>query len=281
MFKEILKEELGISNTVSLLTLKIKQEISTTYSKNKNNKENYFTLDLTKHDKVTVFGDILNITLQNINIEVFFVVMGNYNDYILSLYTKKYKPVYNIETNQIKLFLYTNKNNNKIKWSELSQTLQHEVEHFYQAYCKGDKIKSDETFEKYEKYQNFIKDKNQYKKLIGFVYYYFDKLEQNAIANELYRKIMDMNKISFIETPEEILKNFSHYKNLNNIKKLIIQIEDNNNGEKDKLMNELNLINKTYSSFLTIAKRTIDEYTKKFGRTLYKAKLDLNKNTFI
>ena len=94
--------------------------------------------------------------------------------------------------------------------------------------------------------------------------------------NQLYREIMDNNKDGLRNNPKDILINNVHYSNINNIKKFIDSL-DNNNIYKDNLKEHLTAISKSYNSFIKTANIVINEYIKKFGRTLYKANKDIDK----
>ena len=92
--------------------------------------------------------------------------------------------------------------------------------------------------------------------------------------NGLYNKIMGTNALSMIEKPEDILKDYVHYLNIDAIRNDIISL-DTDDKRKQMFVNVLNEINKNYDSFIKLANRTIDMYIKGFARTVYKTKKDL------
>ena len=131
-------------------------------------------------------------------------------------------------------------------------------------------------FEKYNKFIDMYQNGDMYQKIIGGIYYFYTKVEQNAIMNGLYREIMEINKFSYISKPIEIVQNNNHFKMIAELKSLFMEIE-NDEMMRDFIIEELEKINKTYKSFERIAKRTFSEYIKKFARTIRKAKKDLEK----
>ena len=271
MLKEIIAEELGISNKVSLLTLRIKNLISNDFAKHKNLESFHYNMPLSNLKYVSVYGNKLTVNFENDKLSVLFFVLDK-NDDAYHVYKSKYSSGYSSDKNQITLYLESF--SNKIVWHESNSTIQHEVEHYFQTYKKGKPLSTREDIVKYNTFIEMFKSNDMYKQLIGGIYYFYTKVEQNAIVNGLYREIMEVNKFSYIEKPIEVLRENKHYKILNKLKHLFNEII-NDDMMKEFISDELKELNKPINSFIKIANITFSEYTKKFSRTLFKAKKDL------
>lgn len=274
MYRDILNEELGISNSVSLLTLKIKNLISNDYAKNFNNYSLIVEYEIIKNSFINLYKNVLNVTFESEDIKIIYYVLNTDNQNLINFYNNKCHSYFS--DNSLILFLSCNLNNNKINWLNYSGILQHEVEHYFQSYKKNSTLLSPIKQQKYNKYVKLAKSNDYIDAIIGFTYYYYTKIEQNAIMNQLYREIMDNNKDGLRNNPKDILINNVHYSNINNIKKFIDSL-DSNNIYKDNLKEHLTVIGKSYNSFIKTANIVINEYIKKFGRTLYKANKDIDK----
>lgn len=274
MYKDILNEELGISNSVSLLTLKIKNLISNDYAKNFNDYSLIIEYEIIKNLYINLYKNVLNVTFESKDIKIIYYVLNTDNQNLINFYNSKCNS--NFSDNSMILFLSCNLNNNKINWPNYSGILQHEVEHYFQSYKKNSILLSPIKQQKYNQYVKLAKSNDYIDAIIGFTYYYYTKIEQNAIMNQLYREIMDNNKDGLRKDPKNILINNIHYSNINTIKKFINSL-DNDNINKDSLKEHLTTIGKSYNSFVKTANIVINEYIKKFGRTLYKANKDIDK----
>ena len=266
MINDILNEELSISNDVKNLTLKIKNLISNDYARNIGFDRCYTTLY--KGLNIEVFSDEIDINYENIHITVLFYILEDATPEII----KKYKTIFHSSSNNkhFKLTLYLTANNGKINWKNNSNDLQHEVEHLFQLFKKGKELLSDKQFAIYDKLRTLTSSDDFFDQVIGFTYYYFTKTEKNAIINGLYGEIMELNTDGAIMDPLEIIKNSPYYRNIQIIKNAI-QDKDN----YDFFEQRLKIVNKTLKQFLRVANTMINEYTKAFGRLLYKVKKDI------
>lgn len=271
MLSEIITEELGISNKVSLLTLRIKNLISNDFAKHKNEESYYYNMPVYKDKYVNVYGNKLIINFENDKLNIIFFILDKNNE-SYPVYKKKYFSNYNGTKNQITLYL--DSYNGKIIWLDSNSTIQHEVEHYFQTYMKGKPLSTKKDITKYNRFIEMFKSDDIYKQLIGGIYYFYTKVEQDAIMNGLYREIMEVNKFSYISKPIEILKENKHYKIISKLKFLFDEI-NNDNMMKEFIKDELTDINKTFDSFVKIANITFSKYIKKFSRTIFKAKKDL------
>ena len=265
MEKDILKEELSISNDVNNITSKIKSIISNDYKQNKDNYSKYKTID---NNLDFVFFNEIVVKYNDININILYHVLITNDEKTFNYYKVKYPS--KSSTYGFNLILFITAYNGYINWKNNSMSLQHEVEHLYQSYKMKKPILSDDKMKEYTIIDTLTNSNNFYDKVIGFTYYYYFKAEKNAIINGLYREIMDANQFALFEDPLNIIKNSPYYNNINLIKSVI-----NNNDKLPLIDLSLSKINKTLKSYLRVANRMIDEYTKAFGRLLYKSKKDI------
>ena len=271
MYKSILNEELGIANEVNDLVIRIKNLISNDYGRNNNNTQKYLLLDKT-NTKYIVYHNTIITNIDNKNIIVEYYILNNKEETIINQFLKDYiSEVFN-GLYKLNLYLTCNSKNNKIDWLKHSGTLQHEIEHLYQFHKKGKNILTDKQISLYKKYNRLMHSDDLYEKIIGFTYYYYCKREKDAFTNTLYRNIIDSfmpgHKIDIMS----IIKKSHVYHNIQIIKNCI-------NDEKNLLQLNERLLkhNKTLEKYLKDANIVINEYTKIFGRLLYKANKDIKK----
>lgn len=266
MINKILNEELSISNDVNDLTIKIKNLISNDYARNIGY-ERCYTI-LYKGFNREVFSNEIIINYDNKSIIVVYYVLEDASQEII----KQYNSIFNSTSNNkiLRLELYLTSHNNKINWRKNSRDLQHEVEHLFQLIKKGKDLLSDKQFGEYNKLKSLTTHNDYYDQIIGYTYYYYNKAEKNAIINGLYREIIDLNTDGLVTDPLEIIKNSPYYYNIQIIKNTI-----ENHKNHEQLENKLKNINKTLKQYLKIANIMIDEYSKAFGRLLYKVKKDI------
>ena len=271
MIKEILEEELGISNEVNNIVLKIKQMISENYHSNKDNISYYFKLPFNEKIITNVFINALIFKYNNYELKIFFNILDVNNENI-KLYKNK-KSSFNYHEKKISLFLTSD--DGKILWKKHSSTLQHEVEHFFQCYMKeGPSINNVNDRAKYKKYADLARKENEIQKSIGLIFYLAYPHEKDAYINGLYRKIMEINDDSYIQEPIEVLKNYQPYIEINNLRKFINKCMSDID-EHYKLLKELQNQYIKYDYFIQKFDSVIHEYIKGFGRVIYKANKDL------
>lgn len=266
MINRILNEELSISNDVNDLTIKIKNLISNDYARNIGC-ERCYTI-LYKGFNREVFSNEITINYDNKSIIVVYYVLEDASQEII----KQYNSIFNSTSNNriLRLKLYLTSHNNKINWKKNSRDLQHEVEHLFQLIKKGKDLLSDKQFYEYNKLKALTTHNDYYDQIIGYTYYYYNKAERNAIINGLYREIVDLNTDGLVTDPLEIIKKSPYYNNIQIIKNTI-----ENHKNHEQLENRLKNINKTLKQYLRIANIMINEYSKAFGRLLYKVKKDI------
>lgn len=265
MLKQIIKEELGISNDVNNLVLRIKNLIS-----NKFSKKYTYNVYYRKIKDFEVFCDSFYIDYDSSELNIIFVVLKDEDYATKNLFYNTLISETSLDNSTIRLFL--TRTGNKIDWNYFSSTLQHEVEHFFQSKKKNGPLLNKKDFESYKKNINLIKSDNIYEKIIGYIFYFYIKYEKNAFINGLYRQIMDESSEYYIPKPIEVLKEYGPYITLNTIKRLINEWNDD---DIEKVTLILKSIGKTYESFLKISNNVFKMYTKSFGKVIYKAEKDL------
>lgn len=272
MIVDVLNEELHISNDVNYLTSKIKSIIGNNYNKNKNFIKNYGKVLLNFdhilfHNDIDVYMDNINITLS-----IKYYVLENASEHVKKEYLIKFPSTSN--NGEYELTLYLTSNYDKINWQLHSKTIQHKVEHLYQLYKKQRPLLSQKQASEYNKMSKLMSSDDYTEKIIGFTYYYYTRVEKNAIINELYREIMDLYVPGMKIYISEEIKKFIHFQNINIIKNYIK--DDKNIDAIEKCLSKNG---KQLKSYLRIANRMIDEYIKAFGRLLYKINKDIDERT--
>lgn len=268
MRQNILNEELGISNAVNSLVIRLKNLISNNYSKNNDDTKKYVLLGGV--NKYIVFTNTISVSFENKDIEVEYYVLSHKSEKTKQSFIKEYHSNCSNEILKITLYLTLNNNNDKIDWLSCSLDLQHEVEHLFQLYKKEKPIFSNKKIEKYNNLKKLTSSDNFYDQVIGYTYYYYERVEKNAIMNGIYRKIIDTYIPGYKGNPMDDIENTPYYTNIQIIKNTISEEKN-----WDKLENRLNLVGKTLKQFLRISKQMIIEYEKAFGRLLYKLNKDI------
>ena len=267
--QDILKEELSISTDVNNITLKIKSILGNDYKKNYSNPNNYKLID----DKLTkqVFYNDVDVKYQDIVIKITYYVLESNNNELISYYKSRFNSKTQLSNFHLKLYLTSY--DGVINWIINSMSIQHEVEHLFQYYKKNKPLLPIEKMKEYHALNLLTNSNDFYEQIIGHTYYYYVKVERNAIINGLYRKIMDMSNNGATFNPLDIIKDTPFYDNIKTIKEVII-----NSKNYPEIEKRLIPYNKTLKSFLRLANRMVDEYTKAFGRLLYKVKKDIEEN---
>lgn len=279
MYRDILNEELGIANKVTEITTKIRNFVSNDYARNINTNK-YVNLSIrisnfvNRNKKLKAFNDtiIINPASDNIKVIYFIVDADSYDKEMITMYREVYSSLFDLDTNEITLFLYSK--NNKIVWRDVIEDIQHEIEHWYEQSEKGKRLLNKKVIKRYKNYEKLRKSSYNFERVIGMVYYYYEKFERNAIMNGLYSKIMEYNEIDYVIDPIEVLKEYIHYKNIKAFKDMLNSI-NNNEAYKEEWIEMLKKHNKSLESFIRVTNIVVNEYIKAFGRTIYKARKDL------
>lgn len=265
MFKEILKEEAGIADSVNTMLEKIKFIISNDY---KQNGVLNYTLNNEPYSDVYHNTEIIIFENTPINLEYF--ILNN----PLSEEEQIYRRNFSCKTNadNSKITLYLGAKDKKIQWFKYSGVVQHELEHLYQAIKQNKSFLHGKDINKYRKYITYMHSDNYYLMIIGLVNYYAFKFEKNAFNNEIYRELLDNCKDNIQVNPYNMLKNNIHYQNINDIKELL------SNEMQLKMIKLVCKIQKIDANkFISIAHRVVKDYIKLFGRIIYKVNKDIEK----
>ena len=118
MLNEILKEELGISNKVSLLTIRIKELINNDFGKIKTDINFFKTKPLLNGKNIKVIENELITSFEGLDIYIHYYVAVPNNTKELNLFIKSYTPECdnNLENPTIHIPLVPN-NLFKIEWN--------------------------------------------------------------------------------------------------------------------------------------------------------------------
>lgn len=275
MEKQIINEELGISNDVLRLGSKIKSSIGDNFSKNYKNKTRFYALN--SNFPYKVFHGDLDVKWKDVDINVIYYVVDDADENVVSYYLRRFHSTSDIEKYQLTFYLVGH--GDKILWERHNRTIQHEVEHLFQLYKKGKPLLNAKQNQRYHTFQQLMGSSDFIEKIIGYTYYYYTRVEKNALINGIYGDVMGKNINGYVLNPLDEIKNTSVYKNINTIKQVI---EDN--SQHERLSIGLKPFNKSLDSYLKIANRVVSEYTKAFGRLLYLLKKDIaeaNENLLI
>lgn len=266
MDKDILKEELGVSNDVKSLVSKIKNIIGDNFAKNYKDKNRHYALNKAFPHKV--FHGDLTTKWENMELHLIYYVMPDNDESVVRYYLRNFNSTSNIEKYEITLYLVGH--GNRIIWDDSNRTIQHEVEHLFQLYKKGKSLLTPKQNQRYQDLLPLTHSTDYYEKIIGFTYYYYNRVEKNALINGMYGEIMGEYIQGYDLDPLEEIKKTSVYNNIKKIKQVI-----KSDSDRRFLINRLNLINKDIKSYLRIANTVVNEYTKSFGRLLYLLKKDI------
>ena len=106
--------------------------------------------------------------------------------------------------------------------------------------------------------------------MVGKVIYCNNKFEKDAIANGLYKLIMDNPNVD----PYTTLEKTPHYRT---IKKIKFDVIDNDNRQLIEPVVK-KYFNKSYKWFYSMANKVVKSYINKIGKILTKAYNDIYKN---
>lgn len=143
---------------------------------------------------------------------------------------------------------------------EATDTIYHEIEHFFQTSKMGHNFGSAEL---YAKAKSNIKSRNKTTRAIAEIFYMSFPSEQDAMVNGMYGSL---KKYSYVEVHKKITESEAAvwckklYKDYNLLKKT----------DKDALNAELENYNKNHEQFFKIAAKTIRRFEKKLARTVFK-----------
>lgn len=143
---------------------------------------------------------------------------------------------------------------------EATDTIYHEIEHFFQTSKMGHNFGSAEL---YAKAKSNIKSRNKTTRAIAEIFYMSFPSEQDAMVNGMYGSL---KKYSYVEVHKKITESEAAvwckklYKDYNLLKKT----------DKDALNAELENYNKNHEQFFKIAAKVIRRFEKKLARTAFK-----------
>lgn len=272
MLKEILKEEMGISNEVNGLVKNVKELIANDFNKNKNKEIHYTSLNLGNNIRARVFVHNIKLEFEGKLIPVLYSVLINPQSDAFITYSNIYQSNFN-ENDEI-VFLYMASRGDKIAWDLYNPIIQHELHHMYQHFKKQNNLLSKKEQINYSTYVSLIKQNDRISQIVGKLFYYTYNAEKDALMNEFYRIVMEYNEQSYNINPIDMLNEYPTYVDLKVIK-YTIEKSKSDVSLKNEIESKLKTINVTYDNFIKIAEKTINNYIKAFGRTISKCKHDL------
>jgi hypothetical protein len=263
--KQIVKEELGISEDVKRYVSEIFNQIITDARlrgkiEKPNVKTGEFQYFIQKDDSANGL----------VGINVIYKVI--YLDSILDLDDDDFIGSSDfLGPNNFNLFTTVIYDRSKKKHIDFEGTLQHEFEHIYQQMYAGKPVLfKDSTRAIYNKANELISNSTtNAEKIVGFAVYYNTKFEKDAYANDLYKTITD----NPMDNPYAILKNNVVYRNVETIRKAVLEKDNRKRFEPIVTDN----FGKTYKWFLRITEHMVDAYMKKVGKVLVKAMEDIKR----
>ena len=182
--KEILNEELGIAKLVSDYSRELKYIL---YNHINSSNEGEFDFK-----DIKIIYKVYNFNTE----EEYFDWIYNNTDNIINGYSFNNKTLY--------LTILKIKDNFDVR--ALDETIQHELEHYYQTKMAG----KDFSSEKYQNLYKYIDDYNDYIKYISLIEY-FNNIEIDAFINGAYNSVKELkvkNYNDFIENTDlKIIKN--------------------------------------------------------------------------
>ena len=252
--KHRLVEELGVSDIVTASANEIQRLIiadSRTKPKAKHKNGN-FTYDFCKA-KVDVYYDLYYLNNeQEIKMLSLRPSRANKTDNGYMLYTT--------------IFYIRSQN----KYIAYQGGLQHELEHIYQMIQSGKYLLTPQSSKIYRTAIRLFTIGSPAEKLVGSVIYCNNKFEKDAIANGLYKLIMDNPNVD----PYTTLEKTPHYRN---IKKIKFNVIDNDNRQIIEPVVK-KYFNKSYKWFYSMANKVVKSYINKIGKILTKAYNDIYKD---
>lgn len=170
---------------------------------------------------------------------------------------------YVYEANMLFIPLYS-VGNESFNVDDATDTIYHEIEHFFQTSKMGHNFGSAEL---YAKAKSNIKSRNETTRAIAEIIYMSFPSEQDAMVNGMYGSL---KKYSYVEVHKKIMESEAAvwckklYKNYNLLKK----------ADRDTLNAELEKYGKTHEQFFKIAAKTIKRFEKKLARVTFKLMKD-------
>lgn len=166
---------------------------------------------------------------------------------------------YAYEVNMLFIPLYS-VGNESFNVDDATDTIYHEIEHFFQTSKMGHNFGPAEL---YAKAKSNIKSRNETTRTIAEIFYMSFPSEQDAMVNGMYGSL---KKYSYVEVHKKIMESEAVvwckklYKDYNLLK----------NTDRDTLNAELEKYGKNHEQFFKIATKAIKRFEKKLARTTFK-----------
>lgn len=271
LLMEAVKEELSISNKVTNEASKIYSEIlnkvKEEYASKKESKNGYTILDTYLGSQVFGLKLFARIVLHNFKTkEVYDSLRQTIDCNYASSSTDGKKIAY--------AWLYFSAISGKIIHNELFDSVQHEIEHIYQA------IQGNTNITKLDKYysiaaSNISNTNNESLMHVSRIIYFSKDYEQDGYVNGLYASLMNDNN-TYIPTWEDI-KQPEAYKSLKMLNNALVFVD--NNQDNPSLANILTRFNTTPQALLKYGQTQEKRFLRKIGKVLIKVRQDKAKQS--
>lgn len=250
---QLVKEELGVSDTVKSVTDSIQYAIL----KDKKGKPLFKNKRSGVINNFDLFGKSTKILY-----DIYYVKDRSEID-ALNLVTL---GSHDSRTDTLKTTLIYVQNENR--YIDLDGTLQHEIEHAYQESRSGNSLLTRKNTGMYTIANKLVGSDDMYEKLVGWTVYLANRFEKDGKMNGLYKHITD----NWGKSPIEALKETVLYSNLSTIKRLLVY---HTAGDMAKIEDVCqNNFKKHYKWWENTAKKVVSAYTKKIGKIIAKVEKD-------
>lgn len=267
----ILNEERGISDIVSNLTFKIKNNIISAINNSKSLPINYNEVTFKK-------GTLEEFNFNNKNITIKWAYYSFASNEFLNNFPYKI-PTSNcnkITNDSYILNITIVAINGNFVLTKIMETIQHELEHIWET---SNMQYSYKNMDLYEYGNQLLKGQNEYKKAIGSILYLSQKWEQRAYANGVYQYLINHK---YPEHSRLNIKETQLYGGLISLKKsvnLLKSIKEPYQHPfiRSTLVNLKNNFNIQVEQLINMGEEASENIIRILGRTLSKVEDDLSK----
>lgn len=262
--KQVIKEELSISNDVIYITNNLCDIIEKRLKNCDKSYDNTYNCNFANGDfiyKILDYDFSINYTCYYCsNNQQIKSLSENNKIFATSSFTDK-----NITINFIII-------QGQIEEKSFYDSMQHEVEHMYQSIKKGELLIDDENDFRYKKIKYILANgtRNRFEYSIAICLYLSRSIEQDGFVNGLYNLLMKGN----LQTIDEYLKQSDAYAYLYTLK---LTINDLKNENDDDFYLALKNFSLTKETLFQIAEKGFKRFQIKIGKIYTRARNDMIK----
>ena len=254
--REIIKEELGISETVIKLSREFYNKMIEVIHSSDNIEKNETMIKKTV--PMQFFIDDVKVSSNIV-----------YRNFLSKDYSKLYEVSYVTDGTSFRVtdklyfcFINVYAISGNIVKEKAMETIQHEIEHIFQQVKMGKGFENDSM---YAKIKDDMESGNESRSKIGKMIYYTLKSEQEGFNNGLYAYLMDINQ----PYSDTLLNNSEVWQIYLFLKETFKEI--NNNLEMKNIFNEYFC---NYGITLKSIEKEINNFLHRIGRTIIKVQQD-------